>query len=558
MKKELRDYLLTIGLRSAATDKDAWAFYKKLEGENKVRAREIRSNRQATGGGGNDDGEPEGDDAEGNSSGQRSAPPVVQPQSAQEAVAQERQRVASIRNIFGDDSQDHGELLQRAIDEGWNESRSSAELLEAIRSARTEPVGGGGVGIHSRSAPDVNALQASLLLRSGVQLDNASFSNSSRARAMKLPSWLRQDINHEERQRVMDDAHRIGPQSMVELCRMSLIAAGRQVPVNRDDMIRAAFETGTLKPIFTTNVNARLLASYMESMDTTEGWTASVDFDDFKQNELTTMGKMGRLTRHGRRKEADHMDYGAETEPMRIYRYSGQFCLDEIDIINNRLGNPESDSPEEMGRSAKQTEIDLVYSVLLANANLIKDNIPLFDAPECNNDFTGADSVLDVVPLENAITAMMDQRQRGRPLNLMPAYLLVPPKLKFHAKRILNSATLINLVNNATNLQGSANVVADESIKVVAESRLGNQGVVDPFSETQLDGNDRQWFLTAAPGVGGAKTVLKGYRTGTGRMPSVQSFNMREGKWGIGWDINHDIGSKAIDRIGMQRHASDQ
>ena len=140
----------------------------------------------------------------------------------------------------------------------------------------------------------------------------------------------------------------------------------------------------------------------------------------------------------------------------------------------------------------------------------------------------------------------------------MPAYLLVPPKLKFHAKRILNSTTLINLVNNATNLQGSANVVADESIKVVAESRLGNQGVVDPFSETQLDGNDRQWFLTAAPGVGGAKTVLKGYRTGTGRMPSVRSFNMREGKWGIGWDINHDIGSKAIDRIGMQRHASDQ
>jgi hypothetical protein len=33
---------------------------------------------------------------------------------------------------------------------------------------------------------------------------------------------------------------------------------------------------------------------------------------------------------------------------------------------------------------------------------------------------------------------------------------------------------------------------------------------------------------------------------------------MDRGTWGIGWDINHDVGAKAIDRLGMQRHASDQ
>jgi len=101
-------------------------------------------------------------------------------------------------------------------------------------------------------------------------------------------------------------------------------------------------------------------------------------------------------------------------------------------------------------------------------------------------------------------------------------------------------------------------VVSNEQIQVVADSRLGIKGVFDPFSETQIDGNDAQWFLTAAPGVGGAKTVAKGYRTGTGRMPQVRPFQMSRGTWGIGWDIAHDVGAKAVDRLGMQRHASDQ
>ena len=560
MKKELREYLLTIGLRSAATDKKAWVFYRSLKGDQNTRAREIRGTRQTTGGGGNGDGDGgtpgDGNDpsdpaasGEGTRSQQNAQSHGVSPE---QAVANERSRVAQLRSLFNDDQP---ELLRRAIDEGWEESRAANELLSVIRNARSQSVG---AAIHSRGGnANTDVLQAALLLRAGVALDNRSFGNTNSARAMNLPAWMRQDINSDERQQIMDDAHSLGPMSMVDMCRHSLIAAGHQVPVNRDDMIRAAFETRSLEPIYTTNVNARLLASYSEARDTTEGWTMSIDFDDFKENELATMGKMGRLTRHGRGKTADLMDRDAEMEPMKIFRYSGQYQLDEIDIINNRLGNPESDSPEEMGRSAKQTEIDLVYSVLLGNSNLVKDGTALFAAAE-GNDFTGAGSVLEVLALETAITAMMDQRQRGRSLNLEPAFLLVPPKLKFHALRILNSATLLNLAAGVTNLTGSANVVSNEQVQVVADSRLGIKGVFDPFSETQIDGNDAQWFLTAAPGVGGAKTVAKGYRTGTGRMPQVRPFQMSRGTWGIGWDIAHDVGAKAVDRLGMQRHASDQ
>ena len=286
-------------------------------------------------------------------------------------------------------------------------------------------------------------------------------------------------------------------------------------------------------------------------------WTNTIEVADYKQNDMTTMGKMGGLTKHARGKTADSMDFGAETEPLRIARYSGQFCLDDIDIINNRIGNPTQDSPEEMGRSAAQLRPNLVYAVLLANASLVKDGFPLFDAANCNNDFTGAGSALNIASLEAAITAMADQRQRGRPLNLMAKYLLVPPALRFHAQRILSSAIVADTTQPTTDgLQGRSNVLTGAGITVISDSRLGAAGTVDPNTEAQIDGNDKQWFLTASPGVSGAKTVTVAYRSGTGRAPNVRSYALSKGQWGIGWDINHSLGAKALDHLALQRHGS--
>ena len=44
MKKELRAYLETLGgLTRSATEKEAWAFYRSLKGEQKKRAKQILS-----------------------------------------------------------------------------------------------------------------------------------------------------------------------------------------------------------------------------------------------------------------------------------------------------------------------------------------------------------------------------------------------------------------------------------------------------------------------------------------------------------------------------------
>ena len=94
-------------------------------------------------------------------------------------------------------------------------------------------------------------------------------------------------------------------------------------------MIKAAFSGGTLTSIFTTNVNTMVLVGYMQTGDTTAGWTRTVDVNDFKTNErprLTTGPNLEKLPRGGEAKHAKRSDVG---ESYRIARYSEQWVIDE-------------------------------------------------------------------------------------------------------------------------------------------------------------------------------------------------------------------------------------
>ena len=537
MNKELRQYLESIGMRSAITDQDAWKFYNELQGEQRAEAKRLRRGEQRSH---NTPNSGEDDDA-GDS--QRSEP--VDPQVA---VIAERERAAGIRSLFDGDEP---ELMQRAIDDGWTQERASSELLRSVRNNMNPDgnAGGSGPGIHSRSG-DVNeaGLQAALLTRAGIQFDSPIFDRPEARTMLRGASWMTANINSEQRQRAMEAGDRFGSLSMVDLVRHSLQLAGRNVPLDRDEAIRSAFETGSLEPMFNTNINARVLMGYVEEGDTTLEWTnVEEDFVDFKQHDMTTMGKSGRLTRHARKKTADDMDRGAESEPMRIARYSGKWCVDEMDIIDNRLGHGDFGMPEEMGRAAMQLRPDLVYSILLENASLEKDSLGALFSADCNNDFP---DTLSVEALEMAITQMADQRQRNRPLNLMAKYLLCPPALYFEAKRILRTTMLET--DRAQRLQGTANPIMD-MLKPIMDSRLGVAGVINPENDAKLAGKDDQFFVTAAPGVNGAKTVSVAYRSGTNRSPKIDPDKMDNGQWGLAWKIKHDIGAKALDRIAMQR-----
>jgi len=72
----------------------------------------------------------------------------------------------------------------------------------------------------------------------------------------------------------------------------------------------------------------------------------------------------------------------------------------------------------------------------------------------------------------------------------------------------------------------------------VVDDRIGEIGVMDPRTAAARTGLDTNWFLFQ----GGSRGIRVAYRRGTNRQPQMRSFTLDRGQWGLGWDINLDIG----------------
>lgn len=535
---QLRAHLETLGLRADATLDQAWTFYQGLSGENQVRAAALLGS----------DTPPTVTPVTTTATvttpdGTRSETVTVNDPEAIRTLARnaERLRISRIQELAGDETPD--ELVTRAISEGWDEGRFSAAALQAVRDVRSPSAGG--VAIHTRSHDQDctrSALQAGLMLRNGTPIDRDWSRHRDQARAGQLPAWLSQEINSAQRNQVMDAAWQFRNLSLVDICREAVRIDGGRMTNDSDEMIRTAISGGSLSAIFTTNINAELLGAYVDAADTTRGWVAETDVANFQSHERASMGRFGALTKHARGGEADHLDVDATRETSKIYRYTGQFVLDEQDIIDDRFGALDQVSPQDMGNTAAQLRPDMVYGELITNPSLDADSVQLFHASHVNL----GSAVFSASALQDAIATFAKQRLRGRPLNLAPRYVLVPHDLLFAAEIAITSAQRF-----ATT--GDANPLNKRGLTIVSDDRLGVGGGTDPRTKTAYTGTATNWFLAARPGENGAKTLVVKYRRGTGRAPQIRSFVLDKGTWGLGWDIVHDIGCDSDDYRGLYK-----
>lgn len=450
----------------------------------------------------------------------------------------ERARVASIRTLAGDDIP--VALLTRAIDEEWTVERASSEFLTAVRSGRSAFAG---ANVHTRNfqpAEIQRHLGAGLLLRTGIAGMEALAASERRM----------SDARRREHEQLLDRGQQYADHSLVDLCREICQITGARdpngggVPHGRASFIRAAVSSGALTNIFTTSINAQLLLSYQEADDTTDGWTREEDVADFKTNERIGMGKTSGLKKLPRGSEAAHESIGDSKEEYKIARYAKQGVIDEQDIIDDNL-NALSEIPVESGLSAARLKPDLVYSILLANGSL-SDGVALFHATHGNT----ATNAFNKANLQAAVTAMSQQKLDNARLNNRAAFLLVNPALEFDARELLYSTQLV-VAGVTDTVRGNRNVVADLNLQLRVEGRLDSAGVTDPNSETAYTGSSTMWFLSCSPVTG--RTIIVGYLAGTGRRPQLRTFSLTQGQWGVGFDIKHDIGAKALDYRGLYR-----
>lgn len=461
--------------------------------------------------------------------------------------AAETKRIAAIEAKCGGDKM----LCAKAIAAGWSVEKAELEYLR--RSSRQQAPYG---HVKNESRTDtIQALQGGLILRAGGKIDHAGYGGEM-GLALGLPSWLRAGVNADQRQKAMEAAWKYRDLSLPDLCKIAAELDGGRSPHidgSKQGFIRAAVSGGTVADIFSTNMNALLIQKLLESGDSTAGWTRESDAANFQTMERTRLTKGPRLSLHGRGGSADNATRSDIMESYRINRYSQQFKIDEQDIIDDRF-NALQDIPNEMGLACARVRPDLVYSIVMGNPTLSATSAALFSAsqPGSQSNLVASGGSLTSATLQAGMAAMFNFLENGIGLNLYPTHILVPMGLAGTAFNLLQGQNIaLAGTSGSVTEKGDLNPLAAlqskfGKIEVVTDQRLTN-GVTDPASGTSYSGSSTTWRLVSNM----VPTIEVAYLRGAGRAPQVRQYMLDKGEWGIGWDVNLDIGAKALEWRGF-------
>lgn len=318
--------------------------------------------------------------------------------------------------------------------------------------------------------------------------------------------------------------------SFVDYARQSLANCGRALPENDRDVIRAALSNVDGAGNISGLVGSAILSGYRQSPDSTVGWVRTVNLPDFNQHRLTYTDTPCRLSRIGRHATAVTVNLGvSDYESWRLARFACQFALDEQSLEDTQELGLLLLALEEIGAASRRVIPDLVYSVLLSNPTLA-DGAALFAAGRSNYG-TGGSSALDATALDTAIGAiggqtLTDANGDGIHVNLSPRYLICQPAKLGAARRAVRNMAL-----------------GDGSDLIVrSETRLS--GVVNPLSDHLQSGNSTGWLLAASADQ--APSFAVGLLDGKAE-PTIRTFTLDRGEWGIGVDVSFDVAVKPLD-----------
>lgn len=312
-----------------------------------------------------------------------------------------------------------------------------------------------------------------------------------------------------------------------EYARMALTERGIGVSsYNPMQMVGMALthSTSDFGNILLDVANKALLQGWEEAAETFEQWTKKGQLSDFKTAHRVGLGGFSSLRQVREGAEYKYVTTKDKGESIALATYGEIFSITRQAIINDDL-NQLTDVPMKMGRAAKGTIGDLVYAVLTENAKL-SDGKPLFHADH-GNISAGA---ISVASLDEARKMMRLQKEGERPLNIRPAFMLVPVALETLANQTIKSASVKGADINA----GIMNPI---------------QNFAEVIAEPRLDAKDTSaWYLAAAKGT---DTIEVAYLNGV----DTPYIDQQEGFTtdGIATKVRIDAGVSPLDYRGMAK-----
>ncbi|MDC9784285.1 Clp protease ClpP [Proteus mirabilis] len=310
-----------------------------------------------------------------------------------------------------------------------------------------------------------------------------------------------------------------------ELARASLTERGVGVATyNPMQMIGMAFthSTSDFGNILLDIANKAILLGWEENDETFGKWTKKGQLSDFKTAHRVGLGAFPSLRKVREGAEYKYVTLNDKGETIALATYGELFSISRQAIINDDM-NMLTDVPKKLGEAAKATIGDLVYAVLVDNEKM-SDKKALFSADH-KNMITGG---MDVETISAGRTAMRQQKEGERTLNIRPAFMLVPTTLETQAIQVVKSGSVKGADVNANII----NPVRDLA-EIIAEPRLD-------------DASEKDWYMASRQG---SDTIEVAYLNGI----DVPYIDQLEGftSDGVTTKVRIDAGVAPVDYRGL-------
>ena len=393
---------------------------------------------------------------------------------------------------------------------------AQAVYLAHVRSSR--PAVGGGPGIHVQGEATRQHIEVGLLSR-GSMLDD--------------------DLAKRYGEKVADQAQRFADMSLVDVCRLALRLEGQEIPVGRNDAIRAAFSTVTLPKVLGSVVHASLMRGYTNVEGSWRTFCNIGSLSDFKAHTRIRVTDRGDWEAVNNAGEIAHGTVSEEYEEITASTKGKMFTCTRQDIINDNV-DVLTRTPQRIGRRGALHVSKTVFEHFMANPTM-SDTVALFHATHRN---LNTSTALTAANFGVAVTAMRKQYDAdGEPIDVGDLVLIVPPDLVGTGREILRAGTIV-ITGSTDAARANANAWQGEAL-LASDPRLSNANYTNYATTT--------WYLAGDPKDG--DTIEVGFLNGN-QNPIVEEVDLPANVLGRGWRAYLDFGVRAIDWRRLQKNTA--
>lgn len=512
MKKELRQYLESVGLSKDATEAAAWTFFNGLAGEQKRKAEAIRDGQAGDGGQANGQGQPSGQASAGGDSGGTS-PPSGQAggQGGQQGGGQQQAGPTPGTSAPAEAGRPSGGVagLDRSVIQGLasmaglagseldqfvtmhtvgasSEAVVRQELFNIMRN-RMQPVGSSRTTVGDDGRESMMAAMTDVFTRRmGGRVE------TPHARAAQFEHLTAIDCG---RQWLQQLGHPMAMQMSAEEVALAMTHPRHVLGSVLGSVALTHTTSDFASGVLGTSANRSLAEGFMRENTSYQLWARNEELPNLQEHEEHSVGQVPLPKRVLEGAEYELVTFSTKAEKKQVFKYGLRLALTLEMIINDMLG-AFSEQVMDFGGSARALRNQLVYAKLSDNPTMTEDATALFHADHNNLNESGAGgtpmSIASEAEARAAVLALNAMRKSmrlqkgiapkagvtGANLNIIMDALLVPVELDGIARVLVGSPTMPGQSNmavpnvvNAMQGSGSLQVISDPELSDSSTTR---------------------------------------------------------------------------------------